>query len=64
MIADIGYISLIIALFTALYSAVAAVYGARRDEPRFIESARHAMLLTWPLLSLSTVALVWLLVDG
>jgi cytochrome c-type biogenesis protein CcmF len=64
LIADIGYISLIIALFTALYSAVAAVYGARRDEPRFIESARHAMLLTWPLLSLSTVALVWLLVDG
>ncbi len=64
MIADIGFISLILALLTALYSAVAAFYGARNDRPSYVESARHGMLLAWPLITLPTLALIWLLVDG
>lgn len=64
MIADIGYVSLILAVISALYSIISAVYGARNERPNYVESARHAMLVTWPLITLSTLALIWLLVDG
>ena len=64
MVADIGYITLILALITAFYSVITAAYGARNEKPDYIESARHAMLLTWPLITLSILALIWLLVDG
>ncbi len=64
MIADIGFIFLILTLLTALYSAIAAFYGARNDKPSYVESARHAMLLAWPLITLPTLALIRLLIDG
>lgn len=47
-----------------MYGAVAAAYGARRNNQAFVESARHAMLLTWPLVTISALAIIWLLVDG
>ncbi|NIS79003.1 MAG: heme lyase CcmF/NrfE family subunit [Anaerolineales bacterium] len=64
MVANLGYISLLIALLAAVYGAIAAAYGARRNNQAFVESARHAMLLTWPLITISSLAIIWLLVDG
>jgi cytochrome c-type biogenesis protein CcmF len=64
LVANIGFFALLIAFAAALYGAGAAAYGARRGRPEFVESARHAMLLTWPLVTVSAAAIIWLLVDG
>jgi len=64
MIAELGFGALIVALVTALYGIVAAVLGARRHAEVWLESARRAMLLTWPLITLSAVCLISLLVGG
>src|SRR5581483_1279414 len=39
-------------------------YGERKKSPAFVESARRAMLLTWPLISLSAATLIYLLVTN
>lgn len=64
MIANFGYIVLVITFIAALYGAAAAVYGALKRKPEFVESGRHAMLLTFPLLTLSALAIIYLLVMG
>ncbi len=63
MIAEIGFGTLVITLLLSLYGIVAAVYGVRRDQPAWVESARNAMLLTFPLLTLSALSLIYLLVN-
>ena len=64
LIADAGFFALVITFILALYGVGAATYGAMKDRPDFVESARHAMLLTFPLLTVSALALIWLLVQG
>jgi cytochrome c-type biogenesis protein CcmF len=64
VIADIGYLSLILAFAVALYGAGAAAYGALRHRPAFVESARHALLLTWPLVTVVALSIIALLVRG
>ncbi|HEY46470.1 MAG TPA: heme lyase CcmF/NrfE family subunit [Anaerolineae bacterium] len=64
MIASVGYLSLVLAFLVALYGASAAAYGERHGRLRYIESARHAMLLTWPLVTISALAIIWLLISG
>jgi cytochrome c-type biogenesis protein CcmF len=64
MVADFGYGVIIIAFMAALYSAGAAVYGERTKSANWIESARRAMLLLWPLISLSALSLIYLLVTN
>lgn len=56
-----GYLSLVLALAVALYSAVASAVGALRGRPAWVESGRRAMVLAFPLVSLGTLALVYLL---
>jgi cytochrome c-type biogenesis protein CcmF len=63
MIADFGYGVLVVSFLVALYSVVAAVYGELNKKPALVESARRAMLLTWPLLTLTAGILVYLLVN-
>ena len=63
MIADLGYGVLIVSFLVALYSVIAAVYGAVNKLPNMVESARRAMLLTWPLLTLTAGILIYLLVN-
>lgn len=63
MIADFGYGVLVVSFLVALYSVVAAVYGELKNRPALVESARRAMLLTWPLLTLTAGILVYLLVN-
>lgn len=64
MIANFGYGSLVIAFLLSLYGVFAAVYGARRNAPAWVDSARNAMLLTFPLLTLAALSIIYLLVNG
>ena len=52
MIANFGFGVLFITFLVTLYSVFAAIYGDRKKIPAMVESARRAMLLTWPLLTL------------
>ena len=62
MLAQFGYGVLIITFFVALYAIWSSVSGYYSKSMRQIESARRAMLLTFPLLSLVAATLIALLV--
>jgi cytochrome c-type biogenesis protein CcmF len=64
VIENVGYFALVITFLLSIYGAAAAAYGATQRRPEWVESARHAMILTWPLLTLSSLALIALLVAG
>jgi cytochrome c-type biogenesis protein CcmF len=64
MIANIGYGVLAITFLITLYSVFAAIYGERTKKAAFVESARRAMLLTWPMLTLTAGILIYLLVNN
>jgi cytochrome c-type biogenesis protein CcmF len=64
MIANLGFGILTVTFLVTLYSAFAAIYGASRKSPAMVESARRAMLLTWPLLTLTAGVLIYLLVNN
>jgi cytochrome c-type biogenesis protein CcmF len=62
MIANFGYGALVITFLITLYGIGASLYGLHRDKTTWVESARSAMLLTFPLLTLSALSLIYLLV--
>jgi len=64
LIADVGYFVMVLTFLVALYGAAAAAYGALKGQAEWVESARRAMLLTFPLLSLSSAALIYLLLTS
>ena len=64
MIANLGFGILTVTFLVTLYSAFAAIYGTSRKNPAMVESARRAMLLTWPLLTLTAGVLIYLLVNN
>ncbi len=64
MLAEIGYGILVVAFVVALYSVGAAVYGERRKSAAVVESARRAMLLLWPLITLAAASLIFLLITN
>ncbi len=64
MLANFGYGALIVTFLVSLYGIGAAIYGARKNLPAWVESARLAMLLTFPLISISAISLMLLLVQG
>ncbi len=64
MITDLGYGTLAITFLLSLYGIFAAIWGVRRRRPDWVDSARNAMLLTFPLLTLSSLSLIYLLVNG
>ena len=61
MVANIGFFALVLAFAASLYGAAAAAFGALRRRPAFVESGRHAMLLTWPLVTVGAAAIITLL---
>jgi cytochrome c-type biogenesis protein CcmF len=63
MVANFGFGVLVVSFLVALYSVFAAVYGELKKKPAMVESARRAMLLTWPLLTLTAGILIYLLVN-
>ncbi len=64
MVANLGYGALIITFLICLYGISAAIYGALRKAPAWVDSARNAMLLTWPLVTLTALCIIYLLLTG
>lgn len=64
MLANFGYGALWITFLVSLYGVGAAIYGVRTNRPNWVESARSAMLLTFPLMTVVSGAIVLLLVNG
>jgi cytochrome c-type biogenesis protein CcmF len=52
---QLGNLALAIALILAVYSIVANIYGARRNSPDFVVSARHAL---WAMCAMVTIAML------
>jgi cytochrome c-type biogenesis protein CcmF len=64
MLANFGFGVLWVTFLLALFGAGAAVYGYFRKQDRWVESAHRAVLLTFPLVSLAGLSLIYLLVTG
>jgi cytochrome c-type biogenesis protein CcmF len=64
MLAEIGYLSLLLALGCAAYATVVALLSVRNHEPAWLNSARRAAFLTWPLLTFAALTLILLLVTN
>jgi cytochrome c-type biogenesis protein CcmF len=62
MIAELGFVALLLAFAACIYGAGAALIGARQGRQALIISARRAALATFPLLLVSCGALVIALV--
>lgn len=58
MIAEIGLATLALAFFASTYAVIASVYGELQFSNRFVISGRNAALATFPLLTISTGALL------
>lgn len=64
MLANFGFGVLVITFLVALYGAGAAVYGGLKNRADWVESARLAMLLTFPLISIVALTMIYMLVTG
>lgn len=64
MLANIGFGALLITAILSIYGIAAAIYGVRTQHPRWVDSAKNAMLLTFPLITLAAVSLIILLVTN
>jgi cytochrome c-type biogenesis protein CcmF len=64
MVANLGFGTLVITFIVSIYGAGAAFYGARRNSPSWVDSARNAMLLTFPLLTITAISIIFLLVNA
>src|SRR3990172_4420495 len=64
MFAEFGYGVLMVTFLVAFYSVIAAIYGAKNKSASLVESARRAMLLTFPLISIAAASLIYLLVNN
>lgn len=64
MITNLGLGALFISFLVSLYGIGAAIYGTKTKSQAWVASARNAMLLTFPLLTLSAFCLIYLLVTG
>lgn len=64
MIANIGYGILVVSLIVSLYGIIAAAYGSLKNRVAWVESARTAMLLTFPLVTLVVIVIEIALVSG
>ena len=60
MLANFGYGALLISLLVSFYGIGAAIYGVRSNKPAWVESARLAMLLTFPLITIAALSLIYL----
>jgi cytochrome c-type biogenesis protein CcmF len=61
MATDIGFGSLLITLIVSIYGLGAAVYGEKEKKKAWILSAKQAMRLVFPLLTISIISLLYLL---
>uniref|UniRef100_UPI0035AED870 heme lyase CcmF/NrfE family subunit n=1 Tax=Promineifilum sp. TaxID=2664178 RepID=UPI0035AED870 len=64
MIADVGFITLGLAMLCAVYAIAAAYYGARRKDDRWVRSGRNAIVALFPLVALACGLIITALVTG
>ena len=64
MLAQFGFGVLVMTFLLALFSVGAAIFGYYSKSDRWVESARRALQLTFPLISLCVFALIYLLSTG
>jgi cytochrome c-type biogenesis protein CcmF len=64
MVANLGFGALVVTFIVTIYGTAAAFYGARKKAVAWVDSARNAMLLTFPLMLLTALCIVYLLVTG
>ncbi|MCD4802364.1 MAG: cytochrome c biogenesis protein CcsA [Anaerolineales bacterium] len=64
MAADIGFGSLLITLVVSIYGIGAAFYGEQKKQKAWVLSAKRAMTLVFPLLTISVGSLVYLLLTN
>src|SRR5688572_32668428 len=64
MFVEFGYGVLVISFLVTIYSGIAAIYGVKKKSAGWVESARRAQLLTFPLISISSLALIYLLINN
>ncbi|MGD2026637.1 MAG: cytochrome c biogenesis protein CcsA, partial [Anaerolineales bacterium] len=61
---NFGLGALVIAFLVSLYGIFSSLYGHFQKQPRWIESAKNAMLLTFPLLTAAAAMIIILLVQN
>ncbi|MFC1989875.1 heme lyase CcmF/NrfE family subunit [Chloroflexota bacterium] len=59
--ADIGYITLLLALLASIYSAISFIFGAKRRTLALLISGRNSLLVATGLISISVALLVYAL---
>lgn len=64
MVAEIGFGSLFISLIVSVYGVIAAIYGERNHQRKWVFSAKQAMRLVFPLLTLSIGSLMFLILNN
>ncbi|MBI3243591.1 MAG: heme lyase CcmF/NrfE family subunit [Chloroflexi bacterium] len=64
MTLTLGLASLFLAFLCAIYGAVVALIAAPRKATAWVESARNAAMLTWPLITLAALSIIIMLVKG
>jgi cytochrome c-type biogenesis protein CcmF len=64
MIADLGNISLLLAFGTSIFAALAGWIGMRRNDDRWVSSARNAAIIVFPLVLLASLAIIYSLVTS
>jgi cytochrome c-type biogenesis protein CcmF len=64
MLAQFGFGVFVLTFLLALFSVGGAVLGYFSKSDRWVETARRAMLLTFPLITLAVLTLTYLLVTG
>ncbi len=63
MLPSLGYGILVITLLVTIYSVVVAIYGEVKQSAAMVESARRAMLLALPLITVASAILIYLLIN-
>ena len=64
MLAEFGYGVLVVSFALAIYAIGAAIYGQSSKSQKWVESSRLAMQLTFPMISLGALSLIYLLVQN
>ncbi|MEK7788187.1 MAG: cytochrome c biogenesis protein CcsA, partial [Chloroflexota bacterium] len=64
MTLTLGLAALFLAFLCTIYATVTALIAGPRQAAAWIESARNAAMLTWPLITLSAISIIVMLVQG
>ncbi|HPV05506.1 MAG: cytochrome c-type biogenesis CcmF C-terminal domain-containing protein [Aggregatilineales bacterium] len=64
MSAELGSIFLLLAFVASVYALIASLIGGKNKNDALVESARNAVVVIWPLLTLAALMLIMFLVNG